>query len=563
MENKEHTVSGFDLVPDHITTYILGFVGQQDLQRHVRFVDKRFYSCSNQALSTLEWNLSNFEDCSWGNEKVEKRVRLFPNVHTLKVVDCSWSHNVDWLPLLGGFLKLEKISLKGLQLNRLGVSHLAGLGQKLKQVEFVHVDFQGLRFEELIWSFAHIQSLTLTDCHCEESRDSAVFGGGESNIRELFCEGMCISNNVLHSISLMENLESLNISGSYNFSELGISCLRSCKRLEKIVLSACRDVNDAMCQALTDLRSLRTLSIFQSEISFIGLEYISKLSNLEVLDIGYLDGEFHQVDLVSSLSRLRNLKVLNLSGVSTVNDDVMALICSRMKSLVRLDISDCQGITREGFQHVQSLKCLKDLSCGWNSKITNACLKFIPKSIEQLDLSYSSKVSDDGIRHLRECANLRMLKLRYCNGVRNVSLGFVSQCKLITSLDIGFTRIDSKGLGQLQMLGNLRHLDLSGCMAGSTVLGLASLCKVKSLRSLVVSGNASVDDACLQAISFHPELEEIQIRQCKKISDFGLSELFRMKRLSTIDISGLGAKITSKTIEKLKFLGVRVVTDLA
>ena len=559
MKNNEHTISAFDLVPDHITTYILGFVGQQDLQRHVRFVDKRFYSCRNQALSTLECNLSNSEDCA---RDIEKRVRLFPNVSSLKVVDC-WSQNVHWLPLLGGLLKLERISLKDLGLNRLGVNHLVGLGRKLKQIEFVHVDFKGLSCEELIWSFAHIQSLALTDCHCEELRESSVFCGGESSIRELFCEGMCISDNVLHSISLLENLESLNVSGSYNFSKVGVSCLGSCKRLEKLVLSVCRDVNDAICEALADLISLKTLSIFQSEISCTGLERIGKLSNLVVLDIGYLDGEFHQADLLRNLSRLHKLKVLNLCGVSTVNDDVITLVCSKMKSLVRLDISECQGITREGFQHVQSLKCLKDLSCGWNSKITNACLKFIPKSIEKLDLSYSSNVSDDGIKYLRECSNLRTLRLRYCNGVKNSSLGFVSQCKMITSLDIGFTRIDSKGLGQLQSLGNLCHLDLSGCIAGSTVLGLASLCNVRSLQCLVVSGNASVDDACLQAISFHPGLQELQIRQCKKISDFGLSELFRMKRLSTIDITGSGGKVTRKMIQKLRVSGVRVIMDLA
>jgi hypothetical protein len=104
---------------------------------------------------------------------------------------------------------------------------------------------------------------------------------------------------------------------------------------------------------------------------------------------------------------------LNLAGVSAVDDDVIRTVAS-MRSLERLDISECQGLSRKGFLPLGDLCNLKDLSVGWNSKLTDAAIECLPSSLEALDLSYASRISDAGLRHLKKMHNLKVLKLTNC-----------------------------------------------------------------------------------------------------------------------------------------------------
>jgi hypothetical protein len=66
-------------------------------------------------------------------------------------------------------------------------------------------------------------------------------------------------------------------------------------------------------------------------------------------------------------------------------------------------------------------------------------------------------------------------------------------------------------------------------------MGLAALCQIRSLKSLTLGETVTclpiIDDGALQALSFHPGLNSIVLRQCRKVSDHGIQALLRMKGL--------------------------------
>lgn len=542
-EQPSKELTYIESLPDHIVTHILSLVDPNDVYS-VRQVCKRFARLTNEAIRRVRWNLSK-------NVNIARAVQMFPMLEGLQMVSESGYPFCGGLSMLGGLHRLTSVTLKGVLLQEEDIVSLSKLEQ-LRSLEYIDVVW-----DECVASMTNgmnkLETLRMADCRgmCPESVKFDGFG----SLRELSLEGMELSDEMFKSIGNLD-LVSLNVSGSFGFSSDGLWKLKA-GGLKSLLLAACWNLDDDMCRTISEVApGLEVLSIFENDISAVGLGYVSKLSQLRVLDCGYIDGDFSSADLERVVLHCRMLEVLNLGGVAVVCDRFMkSLPCC--KHLKRLDVSDCVGISREGFESIQRLKGLEELSIGWNGKLTNDSLRYIPEGIETLDLSYASKISDIGLQHLQRLKNLKVLKLHYCHGIRDHGLEYVAQCHNLTHLDIGLTRLSSKGFEKLHGLQNLYHLDIRGCVLGSTVLGLASLCKIRSLKSLSLSGNHGVDDGCLQAISFHNGLRTIHMRQCRKVSDYGILALARMNSLERLDITGC-SRVTQRSIQKLSQQGVMI-----
>ena len=543
VQDTSSETSYLDSLPDHIICYILSFVDQNDVYS-VRQVCKRFTRLANETIRRVQWNLSN-------NVDIQRAVQMFPMLEGLRVV--SENALLGWLNSLQELPRLMSVSLKGVLLEKRDMLALSALKQlrclECEDVEFcesisdAHVDMN------------HVETLRIVDCREMCHLDMVHICNDFNGLRELSLQGMELSDQMLTYIGSLD-LRFLNVSGSFGFTSAGLGMLKS-GGLKSLLVSACRNLDDSMCRTIVDVApGLEVLGIFENDVSAVGLGYLSKLSQLKVLDCGYIDGDFSSADLESLILRCKMLEVLNISGVTAVCDRIMRALSS-CKYLKRLDVSECAGIHKAGFQSIAHLKSLEELSVGWNGKLTNDSLRYIPEGVEILDLSYASKISDAGLQHLRRLGNLRVLKLHYCHGIRDHGLDHIAQCHSLTHLDVGLTRLSSKGFAKLHGLQHLYHLDMRGCVFGSTVLGLASLCRIRSLKSLSLSGNHGVDDGCLQAISFHSGLRTIHMRQCRKVSDHGILALARMKCLERVDITGC-SRVTRHAIEKLSRQGVMV-----
>lgn len=540
-----------DSLPDHIICYILSLVDPNDVYS-VRQVSKRFAKLANETRRTVQWVLSK------PGLDVVKAARMFPMLESLHVVansqsECDERAMLGWLANLGGLHRLSSVTLKGVQMLKQDMVDLSMLS-RLRSLEYVDVEFDE-KMSHTTLDMSQIEHLRLADCRGLSHIDVGYMIQDFNGLRELSLEGMELSDTMFQYIGNLK-LRLLNLSGSFGFTSEGI-CMLQGDCLKSLLLSACWNLDDSMCRAISEVApTLETLSIFESDVSSLSLGYLSKLSQLKVLDCGYVDGDFSSRDLEKLISQFKMLEVLNFSGVTSVCDMTILKLAS-CKFLRRLDVSECSGISRHGFQSISHLKCLEELSLGWNNRLTNDSLQYIPDGIKVLDLSYASKISDIGLQHLKRLQKLKVLKLHYCHGIRDHGLEYIAQCQNLTHLDVGLTRLSSKGFSKLHGMQNLCHLDMRGCVFGSTVLGLASLCKIPSLKSLSLSGNHGVDDGCLQAISFHSGLRTIHMRQCRKVSDHGILALARMKCLERVDITGC-SRVTAEAIQKLSQHGVIV-----
>lgn len=426
--------------------------------------------------------------------------------------------------------------------------------EELECLELIDVPMRGMDLEELK-NLSSLRMLRFQSCSGIDYKSLGLSLGGMCQLEDVAIEGSGdLPDALLCGIGKLEHLTSLDLSSCDTFTAQGLEALKDCKLLKRLLLPACWNVDDQMCKAIADsMPQLECLSLFESgeDMSGVGLGQLKKLKDLKEMDFGYVCGYFSSADLVGMLQGMKGLTMLNISGTDGVDDDVLEAVTCNLTSLTRLDISECQGISEKGTRSLQNLIQLKELDCGWNSRLSDLLVERFPRGLTRLDLSYCSGLTDHGVKSISELKELKVLNLRRCSQLRNKSLEYISQCSNIVSLDISYTGMSSKGLEKLHMLEKLEHLDMCGCSHAATVTGLASLRHVKSLKALNVSMTSRIDDGCLHSISFLPHLQTLAVRRCPKISDFGIFELKRLKKLRKLEITGC-RKITENSLKVLK-----------
>ena len=449
---------------------------------------------------------------------------------------------------------LRRLKVRGSEPGLLGSGCLFHL-KKLERLELIDLAMGGMDLAGLK-NLSSLRLLRFQSCSGIDYTSLGLSFSGMRHLEDVAIEGSgdlpdallsCIGNQ-------LECLSSLDLSSCDTFTAQGLEALKDCRSLKRLLLPACWNVDDQMCKAIADyMPQLECLSLFESgeDMSGAGLAQLKKLKNLKEMDFGYVCGYFSSADLVSMLQGMKGLTMLNISGTDGVDDDVLEAVTRNLTTLTRLDISECQGISEKGTRSLQNLIHLKELDCGWNSRLSDALVERFPRGLTRLDLSYCSGLTDNGIKSISELKQLKVLNLRRCSQLRNKSLEYISRCSNIVSLDISYTGISSKGLEKLQMLEKLEHLDMCGCSHAATVTGLASLRHLRSLKALNVSMTSRIDDGCLHSISFLSHLQMLAVRRCPKISDFGIFELKRLKKLRKLEITGC-RKITENSLEILK-----------
>eukprot|EP00890_Picochlorum_soloecismus_P005892 jgi/Picsp_1/6303/NSC_03652-R1_hypothetical protein CHLNCDRAFT_145384 [Chlorella variabilis] len=426
--------------------------------------------------------------------------------------------------------------------------------KKLECLELIDVPMGGMDLAELK-NMSSLRLLRFQSCSGVDYKSLGLSLGGMCHLEDVAIEGSGdLPDALLCGIGKLEHLTSLDLSSCDTFTAHGLEALKDCRSLKRLLLPACWNVDDQMCKAIADfMPQLECLSLFESgeDMSGVGLAQLKKLKHLKEMDFGYVCGYFSSADLVGMLQGMKGLTMLNISGTDGVDDDVLEAVTCNLTSLTRLDISECQSISEKGTRSLQKLIQLKELDCGWNSRLSDALVEGFPRGLTRLDLSYCSGLTDNGIKSISELKQLKVLNLRRCSQLRNKSLEYISRCANIVSLDISYTGMSSRGLEKLHMLEKLEHLDMCGCSHAATVTGLASLRHVKSLKALNVSMTSRIDDGCLHSISFLPHLHTLAVRRCPKISDFGIFELKRLKKLRKLEINGC-RKITENSLKVLK-----------
>lgn len=388
------------------------------------------------------------------------------------------------------------------------------------------------------------------------------------------CCGPCTSES-FYEISKLPNLSSIRLSG------------------------LC--ITDAAIRSLAKSGSLRGLCLFKVLVTNLGLAAISRMPQLESL-------ELKQLDMISNfglegLSSLKQLKIKRCPGISDeglykigkypnlerlsvismnlTDQGLMGL--KHLNMLEELELS-CRNMTENGLIHIAALTnlrvlclweiedinfppkvinipCLKELSLNTNSKLKGSEITSIERwpGLERLRLH---GMDDIGLEELLNLESLQSLCELGIGQIRSLSESQIRQlCQLshLTRLNLrGCHGIRNSGVAELTALTNVSELFLHDCDR-ITITGLQHIVQMHQLVKLTLGPN--IDDECLEMITNLPNLTHLGFVLCNNITVRGLRWLKGMDSLQDCCLDWCKVFSTNKA-QEFKALARMFLSDL-
>lgn len=290
------------------------------------------------------------------------------------------------------------------------------------------------------------------------------------------------------------NMESLNLSGCYNVTDLSIS--------HAIIADApaLTQLNLSLCKQLTD----------------------------------------NSLDRIAQ--HLKNLEVLELGGCCQVTNSGLILIAWSLKKLKRLNLRSCWQVSDQGIEHLamgnQSLEYLGLQDC---QRLSDDALKHVTglASLKSINLSFCVSITDSGLKHLARMESLRELNLRSCDNISDIGMAYLAEGgSQISSLDVSFCdKIGDQALLHIsQGLFHLKSLSLSACQISDE--GLERIANtVHDLETLNIGQCSRVTDKGLHTIAeAFTRLKCIDLYGCTRITTVGLERIMKLPQLSVLNL---------------------------
>ncbi|EEB10384.1 fbxl14, putative [Pediculus humanus corporis] len=287
------------------------------------------------------------------------------------------------------------------------------------------------------------------------------------------------------------NLDSLNLSGCYNVTDIGLS------HAFVTTLPTLTELNLSLCKQVTDT-SLGRIAQYLTNLEVLELGGCCNVTNTGLLLVGW---------------GLKKLKRLNLRSCWHISDQGISHLAGPNPdvgdgnpALEYLGLQDCQRLSDEALRHV---------SVGLTG-------------LKSINLSFCVSITDSGLKYLAKMTSLRELNLRACDNISDLGMAYLAEGgSRISSLDVSFCdKIGDQALLHVsQGLFHLKSLSLNAC-------------------------NISDDGIVRIAITLH-DLETLNIGQCWKITDRGVHTIVdSLKHLRCIDLYGC-SKITTVGLERI------------
>eukprot|EP00759_Apiculatamorpha_spiralis_P050708 PhF_6_TR4870/c0_g1_i2/m.6840 len=195
---------------------------------------------------------------------------------------------------------------------------------------------------------------------------------------------------------------------------------------------------------------------------------------------------------------------------------------SSSRSLRKLSLPYCRGLTNQGIRGLENIPTLEDLNIS-GTEITDVTCLSTCRVLQRLNAG-SSEVTNDGIVGLENIPTLEDLILKDTN-IRSVSR--FSTCLKLRSLCCSYSAvIETRGL---ENLPNLQELDL-----GNTIIeDVSHLSKSRSLQYLSLSG-CHLTDETIRGLENIPTLKSLSLATTR-ITD--VSPFVKCRTLTFLDIS--------------------------
>jgi F-box/leucine-rich repeat protein 14 len=400
--------------------------------------------------------------------------------------------------------------------------------------------------DRVVVAFSHLQALSAVGLtKCKRLSGACLTALVSAPQLKTLTLNRCkwVTARVLQSLPLLPTLKELDLSGCPRVDDAAIAAVvAQCPAVESLDLTCCRRLSEKCAGSLLLLSKLRKVVL--NDCIGIGDEALAVFSSyLPRLETLGLSGNKSVKDFAVAPQLLGNLTSLNLGFVELTEAGRNRLV--EAKRVQELYISGCGRITDGLLGGLGTLSNLRILSFSNYYEASNVGFQALGRlpGLEELRIYYAN-ITDSNIAALLNPqsstssagpqASLRRVELSGCRRLTDITLLLLSTLVRLESLDLTCTDgITDAGLAPLAQLRGLTKLNLNTSIQGHS---LEHVARIQSLKSLILSGCKDVGDESLKPFSVHRNLEEVHLRCCYRLTDFGMNYLANVPRLWRLDV---------------------------
>ncbi|NLF71842.1 MAG: hypothetical protein GX575_22665 [Candidatus Anammoximicrobium sp.] len=315
--------------------------------------------------------------------------------------------------------------------------------------------------------------------------------------------------------------------------------------LETLQIYNFRELNDEMASQLAGLNNLRSLALTNSVVNDPTVEMIAKsFPKLTDLDLSSNTNLTNSVlKVICELGRLQRLTLVQ----NRFND----LGTSHLSKLQNLQFLDLRGNMEAGDMTMQVIAALPKLAAlkHRSTAVSDFGMEYLAgsKTLESL-LMHDFAVTGQAGEHLAKLEKLTQLEVFRCQGFSSDGLLAIKGMKLSRLTLRDLPAIDDMGMEVFTELPELKRLYLHE-LASVSDTGLQNLQSLKSLEVLDIWTVPQMTDAAVEVIAALPNLRELSIRSTD-VTDAAVDKLLAMPNLQSLTFKENG-NVTAEGLKKL------------
>ncbi|MEM9941271.1 MAG: hypothetical protein AAF939_06740, partial [Planctomycetota bacterium] len=237
-----------------------------------------------------------------------------------------------------------------------------------------------------------------------------------------------IDGDGLRLFEKLDQLQHLEVH-SIHWTDTHLKCLKNMTKLQFVDFSRCAQITAEGLSQLSSPQILKSLKLKDCpRINSAAMATILKCSEIEVLN---LDGTAIRPDSLREISKLNNLRFLDLSHCKWLDDSTVKMI-SGLANLEVLYLADVPLLTDQSLTHLQNLSSLRKLKITRNENLDLSGFSTWNSGsrLDFLELGQLSRLGPTGLENLAGLSNLQTLVLRQ----RNISIEMLSALHGVSNL---------------------------------------------------------------------------------------------------------------------------------
>lgn len=233
---------------------------------------------------------------------------------------------------------------------------------------------------------------------------------------------------------------------------------------------------------LAGLDGIAGLTFFW-HVSAMTSDGLASLANLPNLSFLGCQDELCNDTAMKHIAAIPGLRML--MGQGAVASDAGWAALSKSKTLEYIWGRDCPNFGNGGFSSLAQAPALRGMAISCRN-VDDSALSALPQ-FPSLTGLMPMDVSDDGFRHVGNCKNLENLWCMYCRDTGDEATEHISRLSKLRTYYAGSTQITDRSLDLLSKMSSLEEIELYDCKKITNV-GLALLARMPNLRVITVDG---------------------------------------------------------------------------